>query len=90
MDKQQKDIFVYSYCLRTTLDENSRLKNLNSHLAAQNEQMKSDYSEQCSKNLRFKAQIKNIKKENAQMQDQNKLLLCQLSNLDNEYQKLKI
>lgn len=89
MDKQQKDIFVYSYCLRTTLDENSRLKNLNSHLAAQNEQMKSDYSEQSSKNLRFKAQIKNIKKENAQMQDQNKLLLCQLSNLDNEYQKLK-
>ena len=51
MDKKQKDIFVYSYCLRTTLDENPHLKILNSKLAAQNEQMKSDYLEQCSKNL---------------------------------------
>ena len=51
MDKKQKNIFVYSYCLRTTLDENPHLKILNSKLAAQNEQMKSDYLEQCSKNL---------------------------------------
>ena len=89
MEQQNKNDFVYSYCLRVTLDENSRLKDLNSKLVAQNEKLKSECSDQISQNLRFKTQIKNIKKENAQMQDQNKLLFCQLSNLDNECQKLR-